>query len=77
MSEKRFYIDTIDGGENVLTDNGKELSLNETIRYSSLAKSQSPVNFRTLPEIVGISFSRILFAVLIALVFFISEAYNV
>lgn len=30
MSEKRFYIDTIDGGESVLTDNGKELSLHET-----------------------------------------------
>ena len=30
MSEKRFYIDTIDGGESVLTNNGKELSLNET-----------------------------------------------
>ena len=27
MTEKRFYIDTIDGGESVLTDNGKELSL--------------------------------------------------
>lgn len=30
MTEKRFYIDTIDGGESVLADNGKELSLNET-----------------------------------------------
>lgn len=30
MTEKRFYIDTIDGGESVLTDNGKELSLYET-----------------------------------------------
>ena len=30
MTEKQFYIDTIDGGESVLSDNGKELSLNET-----------------------------------------------
>lgn len=30
MTEKRFYIDTIDGGGSVLTMNGVELGLHET-----------------------------------------------
>ena len=30
MTEKRFYIDTIDGGGSVLTVNGVELGLYET-----------------------------------------------